>query len=92
MAHAVVRHGRYQRASAPVLAAQATAKGSTISAIIQGRCTCDRKATAKPQLATANAAPRPGRFWATAAPPLAMANKMTTGDRKTAATTASSLT
>jgi hypothetical protein len=69
MAQAVVRHGRNQRATGPVPAAQATAKGRTSSGIVHFRSAWDtpeKKAkTGKTQVATAKAARRPGRFCAT---------------------------
>ena len=54
----------------PVPAAQATAKGRTSSGNIHSRCTWEKNAIGKTQVATAYAALRPGRFCTTSMAPL----------------------
>ena len=92
MAHAVVRHGRYQRASERVPAAQATAKGRTTSGSIRSAGTLEMISIGMPQVATAYAAMRPGRFCTTSMTPLPRAYSRRKGDTKTAATKTISLT
>jgi hypothetical protein len=92
MAHAVVRAGRYQRASSFVPAVQATAKARTISGSTRSRGTWEKAVTGMAQVATAYAAPRPGRFCTRSMTALPRAYKRRNGDAKTAATRTISLT
>jgi hypothetical protein len=66
MAHAVLRQGTYTRARFLMPVTQAIANGRTSSGIVHGPCTRENSATGTTQVATAKAAARPGRFWATA--------------------------
>ena len=92
MAQAVVRHGRYQRASGPVPAAQATTKGRTSSGSICSRGTWEKMSTGMAQAATAYAARRPGRFCTTSMTALPSTYRRMKGEAKTAATRTISLT
>ena len=92
MAHAVVRAGRYQRASSLVPAAQATAKERTISGSTRSLGTWEKAVTGMAQVATAYAAVRPGRFCTTSMTALPRAYSRRKGDTKMAATRTISLT
>ena len=92
MAHAVVRHGRNQRASSFVPAAQATAKDRTISGSTCSRGTWEKRSTGMLQVATAYAAMRPGRFCTTSMTALPRAYSRRKGETKTAATRTINLT